>query len=109
MARVRLPRRLRHGEEATLVEHLEELRTRILISLGAVCVFFVGTYVFRQTIIGWLREPVPERYELTTLSPGEPFITSFTVALYAALALAIPVLIWQLWAFLAPALEEQSQ
>src|SRR5918999_3297453 len=109
MPRVRLPRRLGHGEEATLVEHLEELRTRLLIAFGSVAFFFVGTYIFRHRIIEWLREPVPDKYELTTLSPGEPFITSFTVALYAALALAIPILIWQLWAFLAPALEETSQ
>src|SRR5918999_4287410 len=109
MPRVRLPRRLGHGEEATLVEHLEELRTRLLIAFGSVAFFFVGTYIFRHRIIEWLREPVPDQYELTTLSPGEPFITSFTVALYAALALAIPFLIWQLWSFLAPALEETSQ
>lgn len=109
MPRLRLPRRLGHGEEATLVEHLEELRTRLLIAFGSVAFFFVITYVFRKTIIEWLREPVPEKYELTTLSPGEPFITSFTVALYAAFALAIPFLIWQLWSFLAPALEERNQ
>jgi sec-independent protein translocase protein TatC len=109
MPRVRLPRRLGHGEEATLVEHLEELRTRLLIAFGSVAFFFVGTYIFRHRIIEWLREPVPDEYELTTLSPGEPFITSFTVALYAALALAIPFLIWQLWSFLAPALEQTSQ
>jgi sec-independent protein translocase protein TatC len=109
MPRLRLPRRLGHGEEATLVEHLDELRTRLLISLGAIGVFFTGTYVFRQRIIDWLRAPVPERYELTTFSPGEPFITSFTVAFYAALALAIPVLVWQVWAFLAPAMEERNQ
>jgi sec-independent protein translocase protein TatC len=107
--RLRLPRRLRHGEEATLVEHLDELRTRLLIALGSVGVFFVGTYIFRDTIIRWLREPVPERYELTTLSPGEPFITSFTVAFYAAVALAIPVIVWQIWGFFAPAMEERSQ
>jgi sec-independent protein translocase protein TatC len=109
MPRVRLPRRLGHGEEATLVEHLEELRTRLLICLGTVGVFFVGTYVFRDRIIEWLRAPVPDRYELTTLSPGEPFITSFTVAFYAALALAIPVIVWQIWSFFAPAMEERNQ
>jgi sec-independent protein translocase protein TatC len=107
--RIRLPRRLRHGEEATLVEHLEELRTRLLISLGAVGLFFVGTYVFRHEIIRRLREPVPDRYELTTLSPGEPFVTSLTVAFYAALALAVPILVWQIWGFFAPAMEERSQ
>jgi sec-independent protein translocase protein TatC len=109
MTRLGLPRRLGHGEEATLVEHLEELRTRLVISLATIGVFFVGTYIFRHDIIRWLREPVPDRYELTTLSPGEPFITSFTVAFYAALALAIPVIVWQIWGFFAPAMEERSQ
>jgi sec-independent protein translocase protein TatC len=109
MPRLRLPRRLGHGEEATLVEHLEELRTRLLICLGTVAVFFVFTYIFRAEIIEWLRKPVPDEYELTTLSPGEPFITSFTVAFYAALALSIPVIVWQIWGFFAPAMEERSQ
>ena len=105
----RLPRRLGHGESATLVEHLTELRSRLVVSLLAVGAFFALTYGFRKTIIGWLREPVPDEFELTTFSPGEPFMTSFTVALYAAIALAIPVLVWQLWGFLAPAFEERSQ
>jgi len=109
MPRLRLPRRLGHGEEATLVEHLEELRTRLLISLATIGVFFIFTYVFREQIIEWLRAPVPDEYELTTLSPGEPFITSFTVAFYAALALSIPVIVWQIWGFFAPAMEERSQ
>ena len=105
----RLPRRLEHGEEATLVEHLTELRTRFLIGLGSVGVAFVFTYWQRKQLIEWLREPVPDDLELTTLSPGEPFVTSFTVAFYAAIAIALPILIWQLWAFLAPAFERQSQ
>jgi sec-independent protein translocase protein TatC len=103
------PRRLRHGEEATLVEHLTELRTRLLIGLGSVGVAFVFTYWQRKRLIEWLREPVPDGFELTTLSPGEPFVTSFTVSLYAAIAIALPILIWQIWAFLAPAFAETSQ
>ena len=109
MPRARLPRRLRHGEEATLVEHLTELRTRLVIALSTLGVAFVFTYIFRKTLIEWLRRPVPDGIELTTLSPGEPFLTSMTVALYGALAIALPVLIWQIWSFLAPALEERSQ
>jgi sec-independent protein translocase protein TatC len=103
------PRRLSHGEEATLVEHLTELRTRLLIGLGAVGVAFVFTYWQRQWLIERLKEPLPPGFDLTTLSPGEPFVTSFTVAFYAAVALALPILIWQIWAFLAPAFEETSQ
>ncbi len=105
----RLPRRLAHGESVTLVEHLTELRNRLLIGLGAVGVAFTGTYWQRHWIIERLREPLPDGFELVTLSPGEPFVTSFGVAFYAAIAIALPILIWQLWAFLAPALEETSQ
>jgi sec-independent protein translocase protein TatC len=104
----RLPRRLSHGEEASLVEHLEELRTRLLISLGSVAFFFIFTYWFRKTIIGWLSTPLGDRKPIT-FSPTEPFATSFNVAFYAAVALAIPVLVWQTWAFLAPAFEEKQQ
>ena len=105
----RLPRRLEHGENATLVEHLTELRTRLLIGLGSVGVAFVFTYWQRHWLLERLREPLPDGTVLTTLSPGEAFVTSFTVAFYAAVAVALPILIWQLWAFLAPAFEEPSQ
>jgi sec-independent protein translocase protein TatC len=104
----RLPRRLSHGEEASLVEHLEELRTRLIISLVTVGVLFIFTYAFRQTIIGWLSAPLNGKEPLT-LSPTEPFTTSFNVAFYAAVALAIPILVWQVWAFLAPAFESGQQ
>jgi sec-independent protein translocase protein TatC len=105
----RLPRRLQHGESATLVEHLTELRTRLLIGLGSVGVAFVFTYWQRHWLIEKLRRPLPDGFELITLSPGEPFVTSFTVAFYAAVAIALPILMWQIWAFLAPAFAEPSQ
>src|SRR5688572_10459621 len=105
----RLPRRLQHGENATLVEHLTELRSRLLIGLGSVGVAFVFTYWQRDWLLDRLKEPLPAGFELTTFSPGEPFVTSFTVAFYAAVAIALPILIWQVWAFLAPAFEAPSQ
>jgi sec-independent protein translocase protein TatC len=105
----RFPRRLTHGEEASLVEHLEELRTRLIIALGSVGFFFIFTYYFRKTIIDWLGAPLPEGLEPITFSPAEPFTTSFNVAFYAAVALAIPILVWQAWSFLAPAFEAGQQ
>ena len=105
----RLPRRLRHDESVTLVEHLTELRNRLLIVLAAVGLAFAATYWQRHWLVDRLREPLPDRFELITLSPGEPFVTSVTVAFYAALAIALPILIWQIWSFLAPALEDRSQ
>jgi sec-independent protein translocase protein TatC len=106
---MRLPRRLSPGEEATLVEHLDELRTRLLISLGAVVVAFVVAFIFHERLIEWLRKPLPDDKQLVTLGVTEPFTTSVKVSLYAAFALALPVLLWQLWSFLAPAMEESAQ
>lgn len=106
----RLPRRLRYGEEATLVEHLDELRTRIFVSLGALVLGFVVAFVFHRRILDWLNAPLPpERRKPITLSPAEPFLTSIKVSLLAGLALALPVILWQLWNFLAPAVEEHSE
>jgi sec-independent protein translocase protein TatC len=106
----RLPRRLRHGEEATLVEHLGELRARLIIALAAVAVAFVVAYTFHGQLLEWLNRPLPDRFKKpATFSPIEPFTTSIWVTLWAALLLALPVVLWQLWAFLAPALEEHRQ
>jgi sec-independent protein translocase protein TatC len=105
-----LPRRLRHGEEATLVEHLGELRTRLIISLAALAAGFVVAYAFHGRLLHWLNRPLPENLQKpVTFSPIEPFATTIMVCLLAGLLLALPIVFWQLWAFLAPALEERRQ
>jgi len=104
-----LPRRLGHGEEATLVEHLGELRVRLLVSLGALALAFVFTFAFHEKLLEWLTRPLPDGKQLLTLGVTEPFFTSMKVSLYGALAIAFPVLVYQVWSFLAPALEERSQ
>jgi sec-independent protein translocase protein TatC len=105
-----LPRRLRHGEEATLVEHLGELRARLIISLVALAVAFAVAYGFHGRILDWLNRPLPAHLRKpVTFSPIEPFATSVWVSLWAALLIALPIVFWQLWAFLAPAVEEHRQ
>ena len=105
-----LPRRLRHGEEATLVEHLGELRARLFIALGALAVGFIVAYAFHGRLLDWLNRPLPENLDKpVTFSPIEPFATSIVVSLWAGLLLALPVVLWQLWSFLAPAFEEHRQ
>ncbi len=106
----RLPRRLRHGEEATLVEHLDELRTRIFVALGALAVGFAIAFVFRGDLLHWLNAPLPaDKQKPITLSVAEPFLTSMKVSLLAGLALAFPIVLWQLWSFLAPAVEPHAE
>ena len=109
MPRARLPRRLAHGEEATLVEHLGELRTRLLISLGSITVAFVVAFAFQERILRWLSKPLPDDKTLITLGVTEPFFTAVKVSLYAGLAIALPIVLYQLWSFLAPAFEQHTQ
>jgi sec-independent protein translocase protein TatC len=107
---MRLPRRLGHGQEAELVEHLDELRTRLIICLVALAAGFAAAYAVHGRLIEWLNAPLPpEHRKPITLGVAEPFTTSLKVSLAAGLALAAPVILWQLWAFLAPALGKDVQ
>jgi sec-independent protein translocase protein TatC len=105
-----LPRRLAYGEEATLVEHLGELRARLVVSLVAVVACFSVTYGFRGHILHWLNAPLPDRLQKpVTFGVAEPFLTSVWVSFWTGLLLALPIVIWQLWAFFAPAFREHYQ
>jgi sec-independent protein translocase protein TatC len=107
----RLPRRLRHGESVTLVEHLDELRSRLILAILAVIAGFAVAYVFHDPILRWLAEPLPAAREgrLVTFGVTEPFFTTIKVSLAAGFSLALPVVLWQLWSFLAPAFQEHVQ
>jgi sec-independent protein translocase protein TatC len=105
----RLPRRLGYGEEATLVEHLDELRSRLIVSLLAVGVFFPVAYVFHEHLVRWLMRPLPDGTHIVTLGVTEPFTTAVKLSFYAALSAAFPVLVWQAWSFFAPAVQEGRQ
>jgi sec-independent protein translocase protein TatC len=105
-----LPRRLRHGEEATLVEHLGELRARLVICIAAITGAFVFTYAFHGHLLHWLNAPLPaDKRPPITLGVLEPFTVSIMVSFYAACLIALPIVFWQVWSFLAPAFEERYQ
>src|SRR5436309_3534703 len=103
----RLPRRLQHGEEATMVEHLEELRQRLFVCIGALVIGFGGTYPIHKH---WLNRPLPEHVgKPITFGVAEPFLTVMKLCLMGSIVLTFPVLLWQLWAFLAPAVDEHQE
>src|SRR5687768_15348912 len=103
MARRIVPRRLGHDEEASLVDHLTELRHRLVICIVAIVPAFAVAYVFHDELIERLKDLLPPGTPLVTLGVTEPFTTSLKVSFYAALAIVLPLLLWQIWAFLAPA------
>jgi sec-independent protein translocase protein TatC len=106
----RLPRRLGHGEETTLAEHLDELRARLFVILGALTTTTIVAFSFHSRLLAWLNRPLPPGHRhLLTLGVAEPFTVSLTVSLYAGVVLASPVILWQVWAFFAPALEPTAE
>lgn len=86
-----------------LTGHLSELRTRILTILGSVVFLFIGTYYFSGELLILVQRPIAGQ-QLVFLSPTEAFFTRLKVALYAAIFLALPVLLHQIWMFCAPGL-----
>ena len=109
MARRIVPRRLSHDEEASLVEHLTELRHRLIICLFAIVPAFAVAYIFHDELIERLKNLLPPGTPLVTLGVTEPFTTSLKVSFYVAIAIVLPILLWQVWAFLAPAVGEGTQ
>ena len=105
-----LPRRLRPGEEATLYEHLGELRGRLIVCLVSIALGFIVAFVFHDHLVRSLEHALPaNRRHLVTFGVTEPFMTSLWVSLWAGFALALPIVLWQMWSFLAPALQEHTQ
>jgi sec-independent protein translocase protein TatC len=106
----RLPRRLGHAEEATLGEHLEELRGRIFVMLGALVLGTVVAYIFHDHVLRWLNQPLPpDHRKLYTFGVAEPFTVTLTVCVYAGFVLALPIILWQLWLFFAPAVDPETE
>jgi sec-independent protein translocase protein TatC len=102
-----MPRKLDHGEEASLVEHLDELRQRLFVVIGAVAVGTVIGFVIHTHLIRWLLLDLPKKYrEPIYLTPTEGFTTTLWIAVYFGFALALPIILWQVWAFFIPAIEK---
>jgi sec-independent protein translocase protein TatC len=102
-------RRLDHGEELELVDHLDELRSRLIVSVIAVVAAFAVSYAFHARLLAMLESPLPAGKKLVTFGVTEPFMTSLQVSLVGAVAIALPVLLWQAWSYFAPAIDPQVQ
>lgn len=94
-----------------LVAHLDELRRRIVISIVALVVAFAGLYFVNGWLIEVLAAPLPAQYEnnLITLSPTEPFFTTLKVVFWASILVSLPIWLYQAYAFVVPAVGDQSR
>jgi sec-independent protein translocase protein TatC len=100
-----MARRIRpvsHDDRLSLVEHLDELRNRLILSLVAFGVALGLCFWQNHLILKIVNHPLDGRKPIT-LGVAEPFMTTFTLSAYAAILIALPVVLYQLYAFILPA------
>ena len=95
-------------QEQSFFSHIEELRRRLIIAVLAWVVGFAACYSYAEILFQFIADParqaLPEGSSLVFIHATEPFFTYLKVAAVAGLLLALPVILWQLWMFVAPAL-----
>ncbi|WP_298184876.1 twin-arginine translocase subunit TatC [uncultured Pseudomonas sp.] len=100
-------------QEMPLVSHLTELRTRLLRIVGAVFLLFAGLFYFSQDIYALVAAPLraylPEGATMIATGVASPFLTPFKLTLMVALFLAIPIILHQIWGFIAPGLYKHEK
>ncbi|MFO7278060.1 MAG: twin-arginine translocase subunit TatC [Pseudomonadota bacterium] len=94
--------------EGPLISHLLELRDRLIRALAAVIIVFIPCAIFMNDIFTFVAQPLlaklPEGGQLIATSVISPFMTPFKMALFAAVFIAMPYVLYQAWAFVAPGL-----
>jgi len=95
------------------LKHIEEFRKRVLYALIAVIICFIPSYYFSELIFAFLMKPLieslPEGSTLIFTRPAEGFTTYLKIAFFASLLLSVPVILYQVWKFVAPALYKNEK
>jgi sec-independent protein translocase protein TatC len=99
-----LRRSVGHSDQLTLVEHLDELRHRLIVSAAAFGVALALCFWQNHLLLQIANAPLPDDIQPITFGVAEPFTVTLTVAAYGALLLALPVLLYEIYAFFLPAL-----
>ncbi|MFI0472325.1 twin-arginine translocase subunit TatC [Halomonas sp. HMF6819] len=99
--------------QAPLVEHLIELRSRLIKAVAVVLVMFLALYAFANDIYGFVAEPLiallPAGSQMIATEVASPFLAPFKLTLVVAVFLAIPFVLHQAWAFVAPGLYDNEK
>jgi sec-independent protein translocase protein TatC len=103
-------RSAKFDERLTLVEHLDELRTRIIVC-GVVLVIAIALAFWQNALLlDIAKHPLPnDKDELLTLSPSEPFFTTVKLSIYAGILLSLPIILYQAYAFVLPAFSPREK
>jgi Tat protein translocase TatC len=99
-----------HQDRLTLVEHLDELRTRVIVCLLVFGVALALCLWQDELLLEIASGPLPDDHKkLLTLGVAEPFTTTLTVATYGALILSLPILLYQAYAYVLPAFSDRER
>lgn len=93
----------------SLVDHLGELRSRIFRIVLAVAVGSIVGFLIGDPVIAILKAPIPSSSPLYFTGIGDPFFIKMKIAVVVGIILAMPVILYQLWAFIAPGLTEKER
>src|SRR3954449_11886726 len=102
-------RPVRFEDRLTLVEHLGELRTRLVVSISVLAVAFAVCFWQNSRLLDIANAPLPGDRTPITFGVAEPFTTTVTVSAYAALVISLPVILYQAYAFVLPALTTREK
>ena len=107
---MRRVRPISHEDQVSLVEHLDELRARIVVSLSVFGVALALCFWQNHLLLELAAGPLPSGHtKLITFGITEPFTTTLTVSAYAAIILSMPILLYEAYAYLLPAFSKQQQ
>jgi sec-independent protein translocase protein TatC len=100
-------------KELTLIDHLIELRDRILKSLVAIVVLFLALFSFSNEIYTYVADPLisalPEGSSMIAIDPTSPFFAPFKLTFYVSFLVAAPYILYQIWSFIAPGLYKNEK
>jgi sec-independent protein translocase protein TatC len=96
-------RPISHEDRLSVVDHLDELRSRLIICVLAFCVAWAFTGWQNHLVLEIMNAPLPEGKQPITLGPSEAFTTTLMNAAYFALIISAPVILYEIYAFVLPA------
>ena len=98
-----------HEATMSLLEHLEELRSRIIVAAIAILLAAVAGFFLAEPLITLLRAPLPDNADLIQTGVGEAFGVRMQLALMSGVAMAMPVILYEIWAFITPGLTRRER
>ncbi|MGV6852156.1 MAG: twin-arginine translocase subunit TatC [bacterium] len=100
-------------QEQTFLDHLFELRSRLLKAVLAVIGVFLVLIPFSQQLYQWLSAPLiaklPDNSQMIAIDVASPFLTPLKLTLFVAMIIAVPIVLYQIWSFIAPGLYKHEK